>query len=348
MNLLHFTLKRIFESLFILFLVLIVSYIAIRMMKGSPFGDPLTSPYGSPQMSFEMMEYLETKLYYGKTPLAQFWTYLTIFLSKDDGGISFVLFPGMSSWDLIWKKSTKTLEILFFTFIISYICSIILGRIDVKQEKKWVDWLLRCSQMFFYSIPVFFLAIFLQQLPIFPTGGYTSFQNIPIISGFGLFDSFITSNFQIYMDILRHLILPILTLVIMNVASNFKHIREVMKNYSFMDDFSTSQAKKIESHSRYLQDSRKLAIGISFKSFCMNTGNLFVGCFLVERAFSIDGMGNLIIYAINTRDLFVVPTLMVLITAIVLFINFIGDVVYLKFNPVISLKSSIVIGNFRK
>ena len=75
------------------------------------------------------------------------------------------------------------------------------------------------------------------------------------------------------------------------------------------------------------------AIALSIKSFGMNIGWIIGGLVLLEYSFNIYGMGQLFLSAITNRDYFLISTLFIFITGVVLFVNYITDVLYVLIEP---------------
>jgi len=68
--------------------------------------------------------------------------------------------------------------------------------------------------------------------------------------------------------------------------------------------------------------------------------NLLAGTIVVENVFALPGIGRLILQAISQRDITVVRDVVILLAAIVVFINFIVDILYAVIDP--RLKASDV------
>ena len=61
--------------------------------------------------------------------------------------------------------------------------------------------------------------------------------------------------------------------------------------------------------------------------------NLLAGTIIVEEVFAIPGLGRLILQAISNRDITVVRDVVILLAALVVFINFVVDVLYAVIDP---------------
>ena len=61
--------------------------------------------------------------------------------------------------------------------------------------------------------------------------------------------------------------------------------------------------------------------------------NLLAGTIIVEEVFAIPGLGRLILQAISNRDITVVRDVVILLAALVVFINFVVDILYAIIDP---------------
>ncbi len=116
-----------------------------------------------------------------------------------------------------------TLELVLVSTIAAVFIGIPLGVISAKRKDEWIDHTSRLFSVGVVSLPplggVNSSVIIFRILGIFPMGGQLSTQikltmEIPKITGFIIFDSLITGNFQIFVDALWHIVLPGITIAL--------------------------------------------------------------------------------------------------------------------------------------
>jgi peptide/nickel transport system permease protein len=61
--------------------------------------------------------------------------------------------------------------------------------------------------------------------------------------------------------------------------------------------------------------------------------NLLAGTIVVENVFALPGIGRLILQSISNRDVVVVRDLVILLAAVVVFVNFVVDLLYAVIDP---------------
>lgn len=226
----------------------------------------------------------------------------------------------------IWNSFYLSLTSLVITLLIG----VPLGIISAVKQYSLFD---RISTVFVFvslSIPSFFLAlvlvkIFAVDLKVFPLSGMTS-------TGANL------KGMSYFIDVVKHMILPVLTLSLLSIGGWMKYVRNCMLEVVNQDYIRTARAKGLkEKVVIYKHAFRNAAVPIvTYLGLCIP--GLFAGSLITETVFAWPGIGRLAYEAIGNRDY----TLLMgfnMISAVLLIVgNLLADVLYSVVDPRVKLK----------
>jgi peptide/nickel transport system permease protein len=141
------------------------------------------------------------------------------------------------------------------------------------------------------------------------------------------------TDFEMFMDRVRHMVLPVMVLTFTSLAGLTRYIRATMIDALRMDYVRTARAKglneKVVIYSHAFRNSLIPFVTILVGWFI----GLFSGSIMVERIFSWNGMGNLMISSITQFDFAVVLSVGMLYVLLGLVGNIIIDIIYLFVDP---------------
>jgi peptide/nickel transport system permease protein len=190
-----------------------------------------------------------------------------------------------------------------------------------------------------YAMPTFWLGIMLiflfsgPGLNILPAGGMTETRVSPPFGTDAYWAYFGGHPFQSILDIGKHLLLPVITLVVVNIAGDSRFIRASMLESLSQDFVRTAKSKGLRNRVVWFKHAFRNAMLPFVTNVGLEIPFLFAGAIVTETIFSWPGMGRLTIDA--TRD-FDYPLLMgiLLITAVlVVFANLLADIAYAVVDP---------------
>ncbi len=141
-----------------------------------------------------------------------------------------------------------------------------------------------------------------------------------------------------FLGSLRFAMLPILILLVVSIAPNLRLYRTFMLDELGQDYVRTARAKGLtEKRILWVHVLRNAAIPIV--TYVMsNLPSLLVGAFLVERFFSIPGIGREIILAVERSDFPVVKAVTVYVAVATMVFNLLADILYQKIDPRVRLQ----------
>ena len=169
------------------------------------------------------------------------------------------------------------------------------------------------------SIPNFWLALllilfFAVNLGWFSSGGFVGWDK-----------GFIKS--------IQSLILPAISLATVQGAILARFTRSAVLETMREDYVRTARAKGLTRRGTLWKHVLRNAMIPVITIMGLQFANLLAGTIIVEEVFAIPGLGRLILQAISNRDITVVRDVVILLAALVVFINFVVDVLYAVIDP---------------
>jgi microcin C transport system permease protein len=245
-------------------------------------------------------------------------------------------FHGESVIDLIISKLPVSISLGMWTFFIVYLTCIPLGIAKAVRDGTPFDLITSTLILIGYAIPGFVLGILLLVLlgggsfwDVFPLRGLVS-DNFEELSWYAKIG-----------DYLWHITLPVISLVVgsfavMTMLTKNSFIEELRKQYVL-----TARAKGLkENRVLYRHVFRNAMIPLVTGFPAAFIGAFFAGSILIEKIFSLDGLGLLAYESIMKRDYPVVLGSLYLFTLLGLIAKLLTDISYVLVDPRIQFESA--------
>ena len=332
MNLLTYVIRRLFLMIFVLFGVLVITFIVSHVIPADPVGAALGS---------QAPEYLIIKVRHEwglDLPLQeQFINYMWNAL-HGDLGISIRTNRPVSE-DLL-QYFPATIELSTTAIIFAIALSIPLGIVSAVRRNKLADHITRIFSIFGISMPVFWLGLLLLaalyfKLGLMPSVGQLSFQVTapPRVTGFLTIDCLLAGDLNAFFNYLSHLILPAFVLGFASLASITRITRSSMLEVLRQDYIRTARAKGLSKRVVINRHALKNALIPTTTVIGLRYGSLLEGAVLTETIFAWPGVGLYVVGAILFLDF---PAIMGSVLAIALvysIANLVVDLVYGFLDP---------------
>jgi peptide/nickel transport system permease protein len=138
------------------------------------------------------------------------------------------------------------------------------------------------------------------------------------------------------LDLGRHLVLPVITLVFVNIAGDSRFIRAAMIDSLGQDFVRTARAKGVAERSVVFRHALRNALLPVITNIALELPFLFAGAIATETIFSWPGMGLAYIQAVRTYDYPVLMGILVITAVVVVLANLLADILYAVVDPRIS------------
>ena len=180
-----------------------------------------------------------------------------------------------------------------------------------------------------WSMPSFFMALCL--LYIFAINlGWFPFGGMP--------NAALTSGWAYIKDWLWHLVLPTVVLSLISIANSIRIVRTSMIDALSQDYVRTARAKGLREHAVVYSHAFRNAL-IPVSTVVVGTlFSLFAGSTITETIFAWNGIGKVLISAINQRDTMLVSTMNTFFALVSVTAVLVSDIVYGLIDPRIRLE----------
>ena len=308
---LGYIIRRILAVIPVMVIVAVFVFLLLRLTPGDPAAI-LAGEMATPVQ----LEKIRESLGLADPIHVQFINWVSRLMQGDLGTslISSTSVTGMIA-DRIWP----TLQIGTMTIILSVLIAVPMGVIAAWRHRSWIDYAVMTFSVLGFSVPVFvtgyvLIQIFSIELRWLPVQGYASPSE-----GIGAF--------------LARAILPCITLATIYVALIARMTRASLLEVLGEDYVRTARAKGVkEKYVLFRHALRNAAVPILT---IIGTGFalLISGVVVTESVFNIPGIGRLTVDAILARDYPVIQAMILLTSAIYVFVNLLIDISYSLIDP---------------
>lgn len=316
----HWLLRRIITSFFVLLTAMLINFLIPRLMPGTP----VDFVVGGSKISADVQQAIVKRFGLDKPVWDQFWHYF-VNSFKGDLGYSFYYYP-KTVWDLIKLSLPWTLFINLSALVIQIILGYYLGVIAAWKAGKKTDTILQILSLGLQSTPLFWLAMLLLYVFSFLTGW------LPIAGAFTPGVDY-ANIFERLTDILKHAVLPIVTLVIGQFGVFQLIMRNTMVNVLKEQYMMVAKAKGLsENRIMHRHAARNALLPMTtFIGLCFAA--TISGSIFIETVFAYPGIGRLVYQAAFSRDYPVLQGCFLVFSVFIILANLIVDIVYKYLDP---------------
>jgi ABC-type dipeptide/oligopeptide/nickel transport system permease component len=300
-----YALKRTAGLIPVLFVAVLLTFIAIQFVPGDPIQVMLSDHSGNVELEQRL------RAAYGlDQPLSvQFGRYLKDLFSGTFG-LSY-RYTHQTVWEVIKPSLFISPVIAISALLAALPIGIFLGVFAALYRNRWQDTSVILLLVVGISIPNFALASYLMYLVA------VNLALLPV-AGWG------TPS---------HLVLPVIVLAVTPSAYIARLTRTYMLEVLQNDYIRTAKAKGLRNRIVIYRHALRNAMVPLLTTIGLVFGGLLSGTFVVEKVFNIPGLGSLAIDSIFARDYPVVMTVVLLFTLFYSIINLIVDLLYAVIDP---------------
>ncbi|HLX97551.1 MAG TPA: ABC transporter permease subunit, partial [Roseiarcus sp.] len=233
-----------------------------------------------------------------------------------------------------------TLELSFFAMLFAVAVGVPAGALAAVKRGGFYDQALMTVSLFGYSMPIFWWGLLLimfvsVRLGLLPVSGRIDPINFDIEgpTGFMLIDALLSDQKGAVLDALRHLILPAIVLGTVPLAVIARMTRSSMLEVLSEDYVRTARAKGLRPARVIGVHALRNALLPVVTVIGLSVSGLMAGAVLTETIFSWPGVGHWLIESISRRDYPALQGGVLLISAVVVLVNLIVDLVYGIIDP---------------
>jgi len=296
-----YILTRVLLAIPMILIILTIVFVILRVLPGNPVL-AMVGPKAPPQIVAAM----EKEMGLDKPIIVQYGDYLLNIAHGNFGRSTLTSLPVIQE---LMQKFPATLELTIFAMIVAIFIGIFFGTYAAYYYGRTLDVVARVYSIFVYSFPVFWFGIMLQLifgvwLHWLPVSGRSSPFMIPphVYTGLYVIDSILNLDWPVFVDTIRHLILPSVTLGVV-ISSIF--VRMVRSNVilSLSSQYVVaSRARGVKEKKVLFSHALKNAMAPILTIMGLEFALLLAGAVLTETTFSWPGIGSYLISRIAYRD----------------------------------------------
>jgi oligopeptide transport system permease protein len=299
-----YALRRVLLTLPTLLIVITVCYLLLHATPGGPFD-------GERKVSAEVLANLQAKYHLGEPLWKQYVLYLDSLLHGDLGA-SF-RYADWSVNDLVLRALPVSLAVGGGSLLIAVVVGVALGIAAALRRNSIVDYVLMFISNSGNAFPSFVIGpvlilVFAIGLKWLPAGGWNDFQP-------------------------RYMILPMLLLVMINVATVGRVTRASLIEVMNTQYIRTARAKGLPMRTIVLRHAMKPTLIPVVSVIGPLAISSITAAVVTESVFGLPGIGKLIVNGAANRDYTLVLGLVVLVTVVAVLLNLLVDLAYAWLDP---------------
>ncbi len=311
--------KRVIYACVLLVAVLVLNFLLIHLAPGDP-AEVIAGVMGGATQ--EVLR--EIRATYGlDKPVA---VQLAVYLKEvARGNLGYSFYFNRPVTELIMHRVPATILLVISAQTLALFLGTFLGVLASKNPNGLFSHFITIFSLVGYSAPIFWTGIMLlillaSVIPIFPVSGMYDIARA-------------TGGIQRVLDIMRHLVLPMLTLGIVYLAQYSRLARSSMLDVLGADYIRTARAKGVRQSGVVYKHALKNAVLPIITMAGLQISYLFSGAVLVETVFNWPGLGRLAFESILRRDYPTILGILFFSTFIVIAANLLTDLLYRLVDP---------------
>lgn len=329
---LTYIIRRFLLAIPTLLFISLIIFLLIDLAPGSPLSQiPLTIP---PDVRAKLMQslganepvYIRYLLW-----LKQFFVVEPLIWFDHISGANYAHgMPRILSWqsrspvmDVIAQRLPQTLLVVGSSYVIGTFVAIPVGAYSAYRQYSWFDQLSTFIAMLSFSVPTFFtglifILVFAVYLQWFPSIYNT---NLTVVG----WSSFVAQ--------LKQMAMPVMVLSLYNAGQICRYMRASMIENLNQDYVRTARSKGMSESTVILKHILRNSLIPVITVIALGLPSVFGGAIITEQVFRVNGIGSLLIGAIQASDLPMVQTITFIFAILIVLFNIIADILYAILDP---------------
>lgn len=298
--------------LFSLAIASAVLFVLLRLLPGDP-ASSLIAVGADPEQIAAARRQVGSDL-----PLFEQFLHFATNLARFDLGVSFVSRTSVAAE--IGARLTVTVPLTLMAFALAVVIAIPLGILSAVKANTWYGAAISTVSQLGIAIPVFWVgillvAVFAVNMRVFPSGGFPP------------------GGWSDPGAALRALALPTITIAIVMSASLLRYVRSATQDVVDSDNLRTARALGSGFTEALVRHGVRNGAVPVVSILGIELATTFLGAVVVERVFTLPGLGSMLLLGIEQRDYPNVQGVLFISTLIVLLVGFAADIIQRLIDP---------------
>jgi peptide/nickel transport system permease protein len=254
------------------------------------------------------------------------------------GDLGYSIDSGEPVGGRIARAALPTAILATFALFVWLTIAILMGVFAAIKRYSFFDQAATVFAYVGFAMPTFWLGLMLiflfgVNLKILPVSGMTETRLSPPFGSDAYWLYFGKTPIPALLDIGKHLILPVITLVVVNIAGDSRFIRASMLEALSQDYVRTAKAKGLSNRSVTFKHALRNAMLPVLTNIGLEIPFLFTGALVTETIFSWPGIGKLTIDATRSFDYPILMGVLLITAILVVLANLLADLAYAFVDP---------------
>lgn len=330
----NYSMRRLLFAIPTLLVISFIIFALLDLAPSDPTGNlPLTIPP-------EVREKIRESLGFGQPFLVRYFKWLQQFFVNEPLNI----IEHMTGWsfgdsserlrvlswatrspvvDLIVQRMPQTLWVVGMSYILGIFVALPIGVMSAYKQYSLFDQIGTFVSMVGFSIPTFFTGVLLIVIFSVNLGWFPSiYDTMHKVTDW---PSFV---FQV-----KQMFLPVLVLTLYNTSQISRFVRSSVLDNLNQDYVRTARAKGVKERAVLLVHVLRNSLIPVVTVIMLGVPTVFSGAIITEQIFRVNGLGQLLIIAIQGGDVPLVQTLTFIFAVLIILFNLIADVLYGILDP---------------
>ncbi len=225
--------------------------------------------------------------------------------------------------DIMVQRLPQTLMVVGISYLAAILIAIPIGIVSAYRQYSWFDQIGTLFSTIGFSVPTFFTGVLLIVIFSVELGWFPSIYDTTLE----------VTDFSTFMLQVRQMVMPVTVLALFNAAQMSRFMRSSVLENLRLDYVRTARAKGLGERAVILVHVLRNSLIPVVTIVALGVPTIFGGAIITEQVFKVNGLGQLLITAIEANDVPMVQTLTLIFAFLIVLFNLIADALYGVLDP---------------
>ena len=225
--------------------------------------------------------------------------------------------------DLVMERLPQTLWVVGLAYLLSIVVAVPVGVLAAYKQNSSFDQISSVISVIGFSLPTFFTGVLVIQIFAVWLGWFPSLYNTTLQ----------VTNWETFVAQARQMVMPVMVLAFFQIATVSRFARSSSIENLRQDYVRTARSKGLGERMVVMRHVVRNSMIPVVTLVALGIPGIFGGAIVTEQIFAVNGIGQLLIISIQSNDLPVVQTVLMIFAVLVVFFNLIADIVYGILDP---------------
>ena len=225
--------------------------------------------------------------------------------------------------DLVMERLPQTLWVVGLAYLLSIVIAVPVGVFAAYKQNSTFDSISSVISVIGFSLPTFFTGVLVIQIFAVWLGWFPSLYNTTLK----------VTNWDTFVQQVKQMIMPVMVLAFFQIATVSRFARSSSIENLRQDYVRTARSKGLGERMVITRHVVRNSMIPVVTLIALGIPGIFGGAIVTEQIFAVNGIGQLLIISIQSNDLPVVQTVLMIFAVLVVVFNLIADIAYGFLDP---------------